>query len=446
MLIKNIKSKYKDEDFISQKKALYLSIFLVIMIVMFPFFMTGMWVTEQYESIKPMGIMLFASIISLIFLTIKRYNLSTYIFFSFCLFTLAVGTFLKGNGDAFLNEVKFYSLIIVLCFMFATKMAAAIFAGLFLCLEIAYFLYVRSNVADTAFIDTSISSSIPQFILLFSVMYLLVNTLNSAVEKMKDESEKNEKQYNIIINIIKELRKIAPSLTISSDELSSTSQHLSQSSTEQAANVEEMASSMEEIGANSAKNAENARDTDEIARKASEQAVKGGQSVTQTIEAMRKITDKIGFIEDIASQTNLLALNAAIEAARAGAHGKGFAVVASEVRKLAEKSQAAAKEITDITRESVVISELAGNLLEEIVPGIQKTADLVQNIFIASKQQSEGTQQITIGLEQLSEITQQNAATSEELAASAESMNMNAKTLQDMVDSIKIDDKSQHMV
>ena len=80
-----------------------------------------------------------------------------------------------------------------------------------------------------------------------------------------------------------------------------------------------------------------------MAAKAAEEAAEGGEAIRRTSDAMQEIASRIGIIDDIAYQTNLLALNAAIEAARAGEHGKGFAVVAAEVRKLAERSQVAAR-------------------------------------------------------------------------------------------------------
>jgi methyl-accepting chemotaxis protein len=216
-------------------------------------------------------------------------------------------------------------------------------------------------------------------------------------------------------------------------QVNSTSQTLSAGATEQSSSLEETAASIEEMTGSINQNAKNAESTDKIANEASAMAVQGGDAVGKTLDAMKNIAGKIGIIEDIAYQTNLLALNAAIEAARAGEHGKGFAVVAAEVRKLAERSQVAAQEISQITTDSVKVAENAGSLLGKIVPAIKETADLVQEISAASAEQNAGIDQINAAMTQLDSLTQQNAAGSEELAAAAEEMNAQVDQLQEMM-------------
>ncbi|MES2259439.1 MAG: methyl-accepting chemotaxis protein [Pseudomonadota bacterium] len=238
--------------------------------------------------------------------------------------------------------------------------------------------------------------------------------------------------------VVTEVNSGASALADSAAQISATAQSLSQASSEQAAGTEETSAAIEQMTSSISQNTENAQVTDAIARQAALEAVEGGQAVVSTVAAMRQIAKKIGIIDDIAYQTNLLALNAAIEAARAGEHGKGFAVVAAEVRKLAERSQDAAKEIEEVATSSVNLAEKAGTLLSGMVPNIQKTSGLVQEIASASAEQSTGVAQINMTVGQLSETTQQTAASSEELAATAEEMSSQAEHLQRTIQFFKL--------
>ncbi|HAS88912.1 MAG TPA: chemotaxis protein [Desulfovibrio sp.] len=223
-----------------------------------------------------------------------------------------------------------------------------------------------------------------------------------------------------------------------SEELSATAESLSQASTEQAASVEEVSASMEEMTANIRQNSENAHQTEQIALQSSQQAEEGGDAVIKAVDAMKNIAEKISIIEEIARQTNLLALNAAIEAARAGEHGKGFAVVAAEVRKLAERSGAAAGEIGELSTSTVNVAEKAGEMLNQLVPDIKKTAELVQEIAAGSSEQLSGAEQINKAVQQLDQVTQQNASASEEMASTSEELSSQAEQLQQVMSFFRV--------
>lgn len=236
-----------------------------------------------------------------------------------------------------------------------------------------------------------------------------------------------------LTTVVAEVKVAADNVAAGSQQLSSGSEEMSQGASEQAAAAEEASSSMEEMSSNIRQNADNAIQTETIAIKSADDAKEGGAAVEKTVQAMREIAGRISIIEEIARQTNLLALNAAIEAARAGEHGKGFAVVASEVRKLAERSQKAAGEINELSATSVEVAEKAGELLNQLVPNIQKTAELVQEISAASKEQDTGAEQINKAIQQLDQVIQQNASAAEEMASTAEELSSQAEQLQSSV-------------
>ncbi len=241
-----------------------------------------------------------------------------------------------------------------------------------------------------------------------------------------------------LADIIGDVSRSADALSSAAEQVNATAQSLAKGASVQAASVEETSASMEEMSASIAQNTDNAKATNSMAQRASQDAATGGEAVMSTIAAMQKIAERISVVDDIAYQTNLLALNAAIEAGRAGEHGRGFAVVASEVRKLAERSQIAAQEISTLAIDTVKRAEHAGKMLNEMVPAIRKTADLVQEIAAASNEQNSGVTQINSAIAQVNQTLQQNAAASEELSATSEEMSTQAISLQEAMTYFKL--------
>jgi methyl-accepting chemotaxis protein len=242
-----------------------------------------------------------------------------------------------------------------------------------------------------------------------------------------------------LTTIVGEALSASNNVSSGSQELAATSEQLAQGSAEQASSCEEASSSSEEMAANIKQNAANASETERIARQSAKDAELSGSAVNRAVSAMQTIAEKITIVQEIARQTDLLALNAAVEAARAGEHGKGFAVVASEVRKLAERSQAAAAEIGTLSSDSVKVAQEAGGMLEKLVPDIKRTAELVEEISAACREQDVGSAQINQAIQQLDKVTQQNASASEEMSATAEELANQADRLQETISFFRVD-------
>ena len=230
--------------------------------------------------------------------------------------------------------------------------------------------------------------------------------------------------------VVADALSASENVSAGSQELSASAEQVSQGATEQASSAEEASASMEEMASNIKQNADNAAQTEKIARQSAKDAEVSGEAVGRAVQAMQTIAEKITIVQEIARQTDLLALNAAVEAARAGEHGKGFAVVASEVRKLAERSQAAATEIGAVSSETVKAAQSAGEMLTRLVPDIRKTAELVSEISAACREQDIGASQINEAIQQLDKVTQQNSSASEEMSATSEELAAQAEELQ----------------
>ncbi len=233
--------------------------------------------------------------------------------------------------------------------------------------------------------------------------------------------------------IVGQVMEAAENVAISSNEMSRSSIQISEGASEQSASAEEVSSSIEEMASTIQQNSDNSAITEKIAIESAKSMLDFNISVKRSLDAMKQISEKIKIINDIAGKTDILAINAAIEAARAGEQGKGFAVVAAEVRKLAEVSQKAAVEINELSASSLKTTEESGDMMQKIIPEIQKTAELVKEIAASSNEQRLGSEQITKAVIQFTQVTQQNAAAAEEMSSSSEELASQAEQLKETI-------------
>lgn len=247
-------------------------------------------------------------------------------------------------------------------------------------------------------------------------------------------------EYASLNNLLQQSEAGALILHKGSTGLSTISKNVAEGAQRQAAAAQQASAAMNEMTSNIGQSAENAEATAESARISAQKSRASKETVMQAVQSMSAIAEKISVVQEIARQTDLLALNAAVEAARAGEQGRGFAVVASEVRKLAERSQEAAAEISALADETMQASQAAGEELQELVPEIERTETLVQQITVSTSEQRIGAEQISEALNELDNVIQENANAATHVEETTEKLAHNAGVLSDLMQSFRDDD------
>jgi len=241
-----------------------------------------------------------------------------------------------------------------------------------------------------------------------------------------------------IVEVIGAMSLVIEKISENSSKLEVTADQVSDGTSQQATSVQETSASMDEMANTINENARNATETDETAKLLAENALVCSNSMKKTSEAMSDIFERIAIVGEITRKIELLALNASVEAARAGEHGKGFAVVASEVSKLAELSKDAASEIQRSSTDGKKLVDETNQMLDELLPEIEKTQSLVQNISASSKEQAIGAEQVNDAIKTLDNVIQQNTLASSNLSVSANELAQIVPDLEDLVNQFKL--------
>mgnify|MGYP001601586001 FL=1 len=263
----------------------------------------------------------------------------------------------------------------------------------------------------------------------------IISTGNDEVSQLLLSTEKMREK---IVEVITAMGQVIEKISDNSNSLKTTAEQVTDGTNQQASSVQETSASMDEMASTINENAKNAQETDDTAKLLAENSVVCSDAMAKTSEAMKDIFERIAIVGEITRKIELLALNASVEAARAGEHGKGFAVVASEVSKLAELSKDAASEIQKSSTEGKQLSDETNQMLDALLPEIEKTQNLVQNISASSKEQSIGAEQINGAIKTLDNVIQQNAVASADLSSTANELSEIVPNLQNLVHQFRL--------
>ena len=429
----------KNQPYIIQQKGkamfwlLFISALLVLVYVPISVFVIGKEFSFQAYTIH---IMLFTfAVTSLFVLRNFKFQIAGNFVATGVVLVEVIGVlFFKDGGDSFLPYIASFFIIIqlfVLGTLFISKWALFINGAIAIIGFIAIYLnFDGVHLPETKeILMNSIVATIGTIAALFFILHISIKSQKMTNENAKLIKQQNKK-LNKLVNLIKESTLVQDQLA---SQIQESTEKLSTSSSEQAANIEEISAAIEEVTNSVIQNADNAKGTSIAAKKTTRFIKKSDKSLSRVLAAVKDISEKIGVVDEIARQTNLLALNAAIEAARAGNAGKGFSVVAGEVKKLAERSQEAAKHIVALVNESMSISNEAGEYLNQMVDDVESTSDYVLKITESTAEQKISVEQVNTGMLEVNNVAQENASISENLASLVSVLNENTDKLKKLI-------------
>ncbi len=381
----------------AKSKALVVLTLVALVIVLIRISTNLMFNTTEIAKLANFGVPLMLGIIAVINLILLRhasYKFSGLFFSSGLILTLVIGTLITKNTihpmNTYVNGLYFLMAILTVSALFGNRISLLFNAGIIIAgtiylhnSSVEFYTGDLKNLARMAMVSYIICIIVVVAILFF-IMKISIDAQRKTTE-LATQTERDNVELTKLLKHIKDNSNIQQNISI---EIKESSESLSKSATGQVSSVDNIVQNIKDMAVSFAGNAKMADETSSTVTKTNQFINETKDEVQKTISAIRKINEKIGLIEDIATQTNLLALNAAVEAARAGEAGKGFAVVASEIRKLAEHSQEGSKEIKDLVNESISVSDTADKSIKQMFEEINVIDEKVKQIAVVATEQA----------------------------------------------------------
>ncbi len=428
----------KDKPYIIQQKTraiTWINLISVVLIIVNMFIKMSI---SDSNSLQDYGVyiaLISASILNLFIIRSREFKFAGNFFAtSMLIIEIIAVAFIKETNGSFMPYIASFFIISVFFVagaLFSSKIV--LFINGFITITGIVWIYMMFPYEYPEYVKQVMLSSIFGIIGLVLTLYFFIHISINAQKITNRDAELISVQNNKLEGIMNAIRESSTMQEELSEKVNASTDRLSTSASVQAANIQEMSFSVTEVTDSIVNSAANIEQTSDITKKTTKLIKRSNEALSRVFTSVSDISSKIGVIDEIARQTNLLALNAAIEAARAGQAGKGFSVVAAEVKKLAERSQEAAKHIVSLVNEGISISDQAGTYLSQMINEVEKSFEYILKVSESTSKQKLSVEQINLGMVEINKVAQENASISDNLATLVVTLNDNALRLKELL-------------